>query len=81
VDPTRSGADGIFFVESSDLSKIFPFWTVGHFRQDYQTSWFDIEDDSGQEHSLFFDIIIGGQDLYVQVESYMVNSIPSKCFD
>jgi hypothetical protein len=41
VDPLTAHKDGIFFVDTSELSKIFTAYVIGHYRRDYQISWYD----------------------------------------
>jgi hypothetical protein len=80
VDPRSSDSDGVFFVDYQDFSDLFSFISVGFTNSSYTTSWFDVEDDQGDEHSFFFDVGSEGSDLFVSVESYFLKQFPTQCF-
>ena len=48
INPLQSERDGIFFVESDQMLKSFNQLAIGHYRPDYQISWYDKENDYGE---------------------------------
>ena len=79
VDPRTSERDGVFFVDSNDFPKVFQYYVIGHYRPDYIISWYDQENDSGPEQTYYFELQSSGHDLYIDVESYYLKSLPESC--
>lgn len=74
----------VFFMDYSEFSTAFESFSIAHTRQDqnYQISWYDVEDNTGTIEDLL--VIPSKQqgDIYFTVHSYPLNSIPltDDCF-
>lgn len=70
---------GIFIVPKEIISECFDDIVTVHLREGYSDDWIDVINDDGELHSFFFTPSAKDGDLYITLDSYSLNIVPSKC--